>query len=777
MDGLRHVIEDVNHDHVPRTGFETGRIYSGVRAVVPVWHTGEEGQRDYIGALEAGTSFDVQLQHLDRQIGAGFAVLLEKQHIEEAVWDEYLDLSGMSVEEGCRCYLEASSRDEVTQWIQSSILKPLVESHTRSELLEWDGKSWHLTRFALRDYLGGKEPQRAHVGSLLIWRDKSDELAAMQAQRWRNMQVLILVYLLAMAGMMTLLWFVRHGLQRRVDKAVAALRESETILNHAQAMAHLGSWKMVFPNGELYWSPETYQIFGMEPDTPADYQHFLSLIHPDDRPHVDAAWHAALRGAPYDIEHRIIVNGEIRWVREIAELAFAGDGELLTATGMVQDITEIKQIELELRTSEERYRMTFAAIKDGMWEWDVPSGKVVWDARCYTMLGYPVNAFPVELDSWKRLIHPDDVEQAYREVDRQLLAGESFLIEFRYRCADGDWLWVQGRGKVVAWQDGQPLRVVGTHSDISERKQAEQALQQAGARLATGIESFHGGILLEDENNNIILVNQTFCDLFVIPESPEALVGHNSNKLAERCKACFTQPAHFIQRIHEILAQRKAVIGEEIDLDNGRTLEQDYLPINSDGEFLGDLWLYRDISERKARERELRRLATTDTLTGLPNRRYFLEHMGQEISRYQRYQAHSAVLMLDIDYFKSVNDNYGHAAGDAVLRQFAGIVQQSLRKVDLAGRLGGEEFAILLPGSDREGALTFAERLRKQVEESPCLHEGESIAYTVSIGIAMLNEQDKTCDQPLSRADARLYLAKQNGRNRVEYNPESSCIG
>jgi diguanylate cyclase (GGDEF)-like protein len=179
--------------------------------------------------------------------------------------------------------------------------------------------------------------------------------------------------------------------------------------------------------------------------------------------------------------------------------------------------------------------------------------------------------------------------------------------------------------------------------------------------------------------------------------------------------------------------------------------------------------LAEDISERKRLETELRELATTDMLTGLPNRRHFLARLEEQHARLRRFEfQHAAVLMLDLDFFKRVNDTHGHATGDAVLRHFAALIRAEIRQIDTPSRLGGEEFAILLPGATPVAAMEFAERVRKKVAESPLSHDGHDITVTVSIGIAAMNAADEDTDDALGRADAALYRAKQAGRNRVE---------
>jgi diguanylate cyclase (GGDEF)-like protein len=177
-----------------------------------------------------------------------------------------------------------------------------------------------------------------------------------------------------------------------------------------------------------------------------------------------------------------------------------------------------------------------------------------------------------------------------------------------------------------------------------------------------------------------------------------------------------------------------------------------------------------DITERRRMDDELRVLATTDFLTGLPNRREFMGRLHEEEGRLEReIEASAAVLLLDIDHFKRINDEHGHAAGDAVLRQLADLMRDGQRKIDMLGRIGGEEFAILLPGTELDAAAVFAERLRQRVAQAPMqLDDGVTLKITVSIGIAAMGGKTPGGDPALVRADQALYCAKRGGRNRVE---------
>ena len=192
-------------------------------------------------------------------------------------------------------------------------------------------------------------------------------------------------------------------------------------------------------------------------------------------------------------------------------------------------------------------------------------------------------------------------------------------------------------------------------------------------------------------------------------------------------------------------------------------------PELAQGEVRGAAIAFHDITERSRLQAELRTLATTDTLTGLPNRRHFLLQLEQEQARLGRFPDQAAaLLMLDLDHFKQVNDQHGHGAGDAVLQAFARCLQETLRQTDVAGRLGGEEFAVLLPGATRDTARQSAERLRTAIKELRVDYAGLSLGITASIGFTQLDHDPGAGEAALTRADQALYRAKAAGRDRVE---------
>ncbi len=182
---------------------------------------------------------------------------------------------------------------------------------------------------------------------------------------------------------------------------------------------------------------------------------------------------------------------------------------------------------------------------------------------------------------------------------------------------------------------------------------------------------------------------------------------------------------------------------------------------------LGVIWLSQDITAQKELELRLTGLATTDPLTGVNNRLQFNELGNKEIKRSKRSGLPLSVLMLDIDHFKHINDTYGHAFGDEALVFFTNTVKSILRESDILGRIGGEEFAVVLPETDKEAAFHVAERIRGAVAEGSLMINGERIGFTVSTGLASLTDRVDRLETLLIEADGALYKAKESGRNRV----------
>ncbi|MGV8842630.1 MAG: diguanylate cyclase [Pseudomonas sp.] len=166
---------------------------------------------------------------------------------------------------------------------------------------------------------------------------------------------------------------------------------------------------------------------------------------------------------------------------------------------------------------------------------------------------------------------------------------------------------------------------------------------------------------------------------------------------------------------------------------------------------------------------QLQQLSRTDRLTGLHNRGYWEECLAHEFARHRRYHSMAALVMFDIDHFKSINDTYGHQAGDKVIQAVAEVMREQVRDTDYAGRYGGEEFVILLPDVDSSAAGLLAERLRLGIESLQVSYEGQKISFTISLGVADLSHPTEQHQQLIERADQAMYVSKENGRNQINF--------
>ncbi len=286
----------------------------------------------------------------------------------------------------------------------------------------------------------------------------------------------------------------------------------------------------------------------------------------------------------------------------------------------------------------------------------------------------------------------------------------------------------------------------------------------------------------ELEMNRLLLA-----DLIAGVESSELRMLENQKALTEQQQSLLkkqqdiSNQERIIKEFQSTIEKNKTILSEQLALLNQRAkiIEQKESTISLQKTLLFSAfiavslflimsyYLYRENRLKKEANIKLFELATTDSLTGLFNRRHFLELAQIELERQIRHQNQAAVLMVDIDNFKKINDTYGHAAGDEVLKQVASILKNSMRKYDLIGRLGGEEFALMLCDCDFSLANEIAQRMCKKTESQLIEFKKNIIKVTISIGLTQLCEVDKQAEEPLVRADKALYDAKNSGRNRV----------
>ena len=344
---------------------------------------------------------------------------------------------------------------------------------------------------------------------------------------------------------------------------------------------------------------------------------------------------------------------------------------------------------------------------------------------------------------------------------RSVIEGERDTFVMEYPChSKTEQHWFVAR--VTRFQTDNRYAVV-SHQDITDRKLAEAR----DNLLVAALEAVSHGVVITDTKARIEWVNPAFETL--TGYTLEEAIGFRPTELVKSG----IQDEEFYQNLWQTILNGETWHGELINRrKNGSLYHEEFsiAPVRDENGVINHfVGVKLDISERKRLEAELWEMATTDVLTGLFNRRHFMARLAEELARLQRLEHHHvSVLMLDIDHFKLINDTYGHAVGDEMLKHIAGLMHHELRRIDTIGRLGGEEFSIFLSGTDLAAAVIFADRLRQKIADMPLRIDGQSISATVSIGIAAMEISDTQADAVLIRADHALYRAKSSGRNRVK---------
>jgi diguanylate cyclase (GGDEF)-like protein len=318
---------------------------------------------------------------------------------------------------------------------------------------------------------------------------------------------------------------------------------------------------------------------------------------------------------------------------------------------------------------------------------------------------------------------------------------------------------VLGSGILVAMLRDRLTAALG-----SERRSAAEVRSSLSVLEAT-LESTADGILVVDSAGRMVRLNQKFIEMWRIPDH---IVESRDDGLAiDYVLQQLSAPEQFLKKLADLYADPTTESYDVLEFKDGRVFERYSKPQRSGAEVVGRVWSFRDITDRDRFESELLYLADHDVLTGLFNRRRFEQDVARQVAYAARYGTGGAVLLLDLDDFKDVNDTLGHRAGDQLLKEVASLLAERLRSTDVVARLGGDEFALLLPEADVADARVTAEAVLEAIRHHRSSFRDRHVRVTASVGIALVNDVDDDGeDEPLGRADIAMYEAKECGRDR-----------
>lgn len=540
------------------------------------------------------------------------------------------------------------------------------------------------------------------------------------------------------------------------------LERRERNLRRAQHVARVGSWELDLLKNSLHVSDETCLIYGFEVGTPLTLVDVMALSHPDDQLEVRIAWQEAMQGQPYDIEHRIVVRDKIKWVHGQAELDFDAQGSAVFAIGTIADISESKAAEAALRESQQSQQAIIDAALDAVIQMDGQGEIVGWNRQAEQMFGWS------RAEALGRMLHetiiPEHLREAHWHGVQRLASGgvprvlgTRFEIEAVHR--DGHRLSIELAITRVKVHD--QFVYSAFIRDITQRKREEEQLRLS----AKVFESTTEAILITDINNNIVAVNEAFT----------AMTGYTLEEVRGRNPKLLASGDHdeaFYRAMWKSIHTEGSWQGEIIDINKTGQRLFKHMAINvvrnDQGVITHYVSISSDISERKEYDKNVHFLAYYDVLTGLPNRTLLRDRVGQMIASSHRDNEQFALLFLDLDRFKYINDSMGHSVGDLLLQSVAQRLQACVREGDTVSRIGGDEFIVLLREVDEPGVILVAEKLLKTLA-TPFNLSGQEISTYASIGIALYPQHATDIDVLMKNADAAMYNAKENGRNNFKF--------
>ncbi len=524
------------------------------------------------------------------------------------------------------------------------------------------------------------------------------------------------------------------------------------------------SRRVMDPDGCIrfeYLSPNFEPVFGISTEQAlSDSSVMQDVIHPDDRPRYRSALlHSARTGSPLDVEFRIHNRrGETRWVRSLGAPRRRDNGAVVW-DGLSIDETPRKRAEERLHESQALLEIAGRTARLGGWAADLASDRVTWSEEVCAIHDMPTGSAPT-LDECMQFYAPAWRTRAWEAFQACAHEGLAYDEEMEIITRGSRRVWVRVIGEPVRDAAGRIVEVRGALQDVSEQKRAQEEVRRLADRLTNTLESITDAFYTLDHQWRFTYLNGEAERL--LRRDREELLGRNIWHELDTARGSALETNY-----RWAMRERRTARFEFHHPATAAWFELHAYPSDE-----GLAVYFRDITERKRAQREIEFLATYDPLTELPNRRLLLERLQSALDAMSSSGRHGAVMFLDLDDFKTLNDTLGHDMGDRLLQRVADRLSASTRASDTVARFGGDEFAVILNDLDPDTREAGADALRIGEEVKASLSQpyrlGEHERYTsVSIGITMIHDTRDTPEEVMKRADLAMYQAKNAGRSAV----------
>lgn len=467
----------------------------------------------------------------------------------------------------------------------------------------------------------------------------------------------------------------------------------------------------------------------------------------------------------YSMEKRYYTRaGEVVWALLAVSLVRHSDNTPLYFIAQVEDINDLKHTEWINKRLMERITLANEAGGIGIWEWELQPDVISWDKRMFDLYEVPAHIKP-SWQVWYDCVVPEDREHAESVIRDSLAARVPFKLEFRIAVKDGI-RHIRSLANRVLNKDGEVERLLGINLDMTEVKQLNEALYQEKERLHITLDSIGEAVICIDVDLNVTFMNPVAEKMS--GWSQESALGI---PLLTVLRITFGDNGPLMENIYSADISRTAIEQEVVlHCRNGTSYDIQYsiTPLSTlDGGSIGSVLVIQDVTESRKMLRQLSYSASHDDLTHLANRVSFENHLKQLLHTVHNSHKRHALVFIDLDRFKAVNDSAGHAAGDALLRELSSLMLSMLRTSDVLARLGGDEFGLLLPDCNIESSRFIAGRVISAINDYHFTWEGRLHRIGASAGITLIDDKNHVATEVMSQADIACYAAKNSGRGRV----------